>query len=194
VRQSAENRLKKKGLYFSILVPSFLSDLSTAFTLLKCEIISWDWYYYICKDKNGNDQGMMKTEMKVNQVYVAFLVTNPINIRSKVNENEPNKVKGAGTCLLLKAEEIALNEGKDSVSLYPLPTAVSFYEKNGFAKTNGGKMSKKVYQASSFGIGSLIPSFFIQERIEYFIYTVRRTIDQGLKSLGTSLLSLFRFV
>jgi hypothetical protein len=44
VRQSAENRLKKKGLYYSILAPSFLSDLSTAFTLLKCEIISWDWY------------------------------------------------------------------------------------------------------------------------------------------------------
>jgi hypothetical protein len=41
----AENRLKKKGLYFSILAPSFLSDLSTAFTHLKCEIISWDWYY-----------------------------------------------------------------------------------------------------------------------------------------------------
>jgi hypothetical protein len=43
----AENRLKKKGLYFSILAPSFLSDLSAAFTLLKCEIISWDWYYLV---------------------------------------------------------------------------------------------------------------------------------------------------
>jgi hypothetical protein len=33
-------------LYFSILAPSFLSDLSVAFTLLKYEIISWDWYYF----------------------------------------------------------------------------------------------------------------------------------------------------
>jgi hypothetical protein len=34
-RQSAENRLKKKGVYFSMLAPSFSSDLSAAFTLLK---------------------------------------------------------------------------------------------------------------------------------------------------------------
>jgi hypothetical protein len=44
----AENRLKKKGLYFSILAPSFLSDLSTAFKLLKYEIISWDWDNLCC--------------------------------------------------------------------------------------------------------------------------------------------------
>jgi hypothetical protein len=37
--------LKKEGVVFLNTNPFFLSDLSATFTLLKCEIISWDWYY-----------------------------------------------------------------------------------------------------------------------------------------------------
>lgn len=87
---------------------------------------------------------MMILEMKANHVYVALLVTNPINIRSIVNENLTNKVKGAGTCLLQKAEDIAIQEGKDSIQLYPLSSAVTFYKKNGFDFDQWGGMMKKV--------------------------------------------------
>lgn len=88
--------------------------------------------FYTCKDEKGNDQGMMVVQAQQNHVYVALLVTNPINIRSSVNDNEPNKVQGAGTCLLNKAEEIAIMEGKDYVRLTPLNSAVAFYKKNGY--------------------------------------------------------------
>ncbi len=104
--------------------------------------------YYVCRDEKGQDQGMMVLEMKPNKVYVALLVTNPHNIRSKVNEDEPNKVKGAGTCLLQKAEELARNEGKESIVLHPVSTAITFYEKNGFEWDDLYSMAKKVQKIS----------------------------------------------
>lgn len=104
--------------------------------------------YYTCKDKLGNDQAMMVCQVNYDHVYVNFLVTNPHNIHSTVNDREPNKVKGAGTCLLQKAEEIAIKEGKEFVCLTPLPTAVSFYEKNGFVKSGWG-MIKTVEKAEA---------------------------------------------
>lgn len=113
--------------------------------------------YYTCKDEQGLDQAMMILEVKSNHVYVAYLVTNPINIRSSVNENEPDKVKGAGTCLLQKAEEIAIHEGKESIKLYALSSAITFYEKNGFHSDGWGGMTKTIQKIEE----EIYPVYFI---------------------------------
>ena len=98
---------------------------------------------YTCKDSEENDQGMMVINIERDRVYVALLVTNPINIRSDVNANETKKVNGAGTCLLNKAVEIATEEGKESVWLTPLNSAVGFYKRQGFV-FDGWSMKKTI--------------------------------------------------
>ena len=97
---------------------------------------------YVCKDKKGNEQAIIVYTLESEELYVDYLVTNPINIRSAVNDTEKSKVKGAGTCLLKKMEEIALREGKNAVSLCPLGSAVGFYEKNGFLQDGFWGMKK----------------------------------------------------
>ncbi len=92
---------------------------------------------YICKDENANSQGMMMLQLKTDHVYIQYLVTNPINIRSSVNNGETKKVRGVGTCLLNKAEEIAVQEGKGSIQLHSFASAVPFYRKGGFSCVDG---------------------------------------------------------
>lgn len=104
---------------------------------------NYNRYIYTCKDSEGNDQGMMVINIEIDRVYVALLVTNPINIRSDVNANEIKKVNGAGTCLLNKAVEIATQEGKESVWLTPLQSAVGFYKRHGFV-FDGWSMKKTI--------------------------------------------------
>ena len=110
--------------------------------------LSWPQFYqdiYVCKDSYGNFQGMMKIAMNTDEVYIALLVTNPINIRSPVNAEEWKKVSGAGTTLLHKAEELAIQKDKTSLRLHPLESAVEFYKKNGFV-FDGWSMRKVIQQ------------------------------------------------
>ena len=100
---------------------------------------------YVCKDQDGTSLGMMSLSINYDRVYIELLVTNPINIRSSVNDHEPNKVSGAGSTLLLQAEEIAIKEGKNFVYLTPLNTAVGFYKKNGY-EFEGWQMRKQVQE------------------------------------------------
>jgi hypothetical protein len=91
---------------------------------------------YACKDTEGNIQGAMVLEVMLSHIYIDYLVTNPINIRSAVNQHELKKVTGAGTCLLHKAEEVAIQYGKETIRLTPLKSAINFYLKNGFSYIN----------------------------------------------------------
>ncbi len=99
---------------------------------------------YFCEDGMGNIQGMMVLQMDPFQVQVSELVTNPINIRASVNENEVNKVRGVGTYLLQIAEEIAKNNGKCSVYLHHGSSSIAFYKKNGYQETDLMTMTKQV--------------------------------------------------
>lgn len=108
-------------------------------------------YAFVCKDEKGNYQGMMHLSVNPEYVKIDFLVTNPTNIRSSVNASETKKVTGAGTALLKKAEQIAVENGKSEIKLTSRPSALAFYIKNGFY--NGGKslwnMSKTVQKIDS---------------------------------------------
>ncbi len=104
-------------------------------------------FSYVCYDAKGQPQGIMILAIHSDQVEVARIVTNPNNIRSCVNKNQ---VRGAGTCLLQEAEKLAMNEGKESVYLFPLDEANDFYEKNGFLQTGDDIriMTKKIQKVS----------------------------------------------
>jgi hypothetical protein len=89
---------------------------------------------YVCKDHTNTIQAFMSVDLSPNEVYIAYLVTNPKNIRSSLNDHEVGKVKGAGTALLQMAEKIAQETGRGTVKLTPLESAVSFYKKMGFVE------------------------------------------------------------
>lgn len=99
---------------------------------------------FVCLDEAGNEQGFLIAEMRLNEIYVEWLVTNPINIRSSLNDSEPLQVKGAGTTLLREMEELASKTNRARVALYPLQSAIPFYEKNGYTGTWAGGMEKKI--------------------------------------------------
>lgn len=115
--------------------------------------LAYDWRsydFYGSKDRNENYQSMMALTLKPESVYIEYLVTNPINIRSSVNDLETEKVTGAGTTLLRYAEQIASQNGKQTVSLFPLPSSTPFYKKNKFTfilKYEQGPMQKSVREA-----------------------------------------------
>lgn len=118
-------------------------EIADSFAYAPRFVVWNDSTHYICKDEKGNAQAMMSLKLEPERVYVSLLVTNPINISSRVNRDEPHRVRGAGTALLQKAEDIALQEGKSSVYLIPYSSAVPFYEKNGFCFD--GRFMKKTF-------------------------------------------------
>lgn len=64
------------------------------------------------------------------------LITNPINIRSEINENEKGRVTGAATAIIAKVCRMCRKESIDQISLASLPAAVTFYTDLGFIKPN----------------------------------------------------------
>lgn len=88
---------------------------------------------YACKDRKGNIQGLMVLSIGENDLSIAHLVTHPNNICSFEKHQESDRVRGAGSCLMRKAEEIALERNKrEGIVLSPTPLAIPFYEKLGF--------------------------------------------------------------
>lgn len=68
--------------------------------------------------------------------YIHSLVTNPINIRSDVNNKERKRVTGAATALIAKIGSLCLEESIEMITLSSLPSALSFYAKTGFTPVN----------------------------------------------------------
>jgi len=68
-------------------------------------------------------------------LYVEYLVTHPKNIRSPLNENEPNRVNGAGSAIISALIQLGREENKDTIQLHSLSSARPFYEKLGFIPT-----------------------------------------------------------
>ena len=96
---------------------------------------------YVCKDGKGKEQGIVLITKETESIYVNLLVTNPNNIRSPLNEKEPDKVEGAGSALIERTETRALELGKKRVRLTALHSAKPFYLKKGFEES-GGNMIK----------------------------------------------------
>lgn len=100
---------------------------------------------YACENGNKETHGLMKISEGHEEIYVGLLVTNPKNIRSKINKQESGRARGAGTYLLQIAEERALEKKKRFILLKPFPSVVPFYLKNGFVWHNdGGYMGKSI--------------------------------------------------
>lgn len=67
-------------------------------------------------------------------IEIDYLVTHPRNIRSSINEKEPDRIFGAGTCLInyLKQARMLATCSKITVCTWKMGTG--FYEKLGFRK------------------------------------------------------------
>jgi histone acetyltransferase (RNA polymerase elongator complex component) len=83
---------------------------------------------FVCKDSNGTPQALMRIRDAGFFLEIMALAANPTNIG--IGQNR--QLRGAGTCLLAKAEEIALLRKKEAIRLISLPTSLKFYEKRGF--------------------------------------------------------------
>jgi len=71
-------------------------------------------------------------------LYVDYLATHPRNIRSALNEKEPNRVTGAGSKLISHlVNKVCKKENLEEVRLQSLDSAREFYKKMGFANLTG---------------------------------------------------------
>jgi|GEM_PF-5529347 hypothetical protein len=107
---------------------------------------SYQTRIFICKDKNDRVQGMMKLCVENTQVCVSQMSTNPKNIRSWVNENESEKVEGAGSTLMRMAEKLTLDLERDELYLFALRESKPFYRKLNFAE-KGNPSSPWMYKS-----------------------------------------------
>lgn len=99
---------------------------------------------FTCKDGLGTVQGLALVSDKVpTELYVEYLVTNPINIRCKVNELELDRVEGTGRAFCQFAAIEAPKHGKKLIRLQPTRSAENFYLKCGY-KWDNFYMTKKL--------------------------------------------------
>lgn len=107
---------------------------------------------FLCVSDNNVPHGIMqikKSDSSPEDLIVHTLVTNPINLRSSVNQNEENRVEGVGSFLLRNAEQIAREQGKQRVRLIPYQSALLFYQKLGFiADESSFDVVKKITEAA----------------------------------------------
>jgi GNAT superfamily N-acetyltransferase len=112
---------------------------------------------WLCKDSQGNLQGIMKISEKKYGIHVHYLATHPNNLRLSLNKQEPNRVFGVGSLLLSKAKQIAEERGKKEVDLQAISTSVEFYEKQGFTEEDS-KKNWMVYKIDSLSQEKLKPA------------------------------------
>lgn len=103
--------------------------------------------FYVCTQaqKDTDVEAIAVISEKVSSVakphlYVEFLMTHPKNIRSPLNENEPNRVTGAATKIISYLAEVAKQRRIDEIHLFSLNSARGFYEKIGFIDKGGSNM------------------------------------------------------
>ncbi|MBS0627098.1 MAG: hypothetical protein JSS09_02680 [Verrucomicrobia bacterium] len=97
-----------------------------------------------CTDKKKNIQSIALVSNEVNRIFLKYLITNPKNIRSDVNSNELNRVRGAGTAIIHHLLEKCLTEQK-TLQLYSTPSSEPFYKKLYFEKVNSSSSSTLLF-------------------------------------------------
>lgn len=102
--------------------------------------------FYLCQVGDDPKAVMATKDFDPSSLEIVYLITNPINIRSSVNDSEENRVKGAGTFLLQEAEKIAVVKKMERVVLSSLSTAVEFYKKNGYVSCGNSSYMERVIQ------------------------------------------------
>lgn len=97
---------------------------------------------FMCLDTKNEPQAIALTDNIDNNssaLYVECLVTNPKNIRSKVNFYEPSRVEGAGTAIINHLAKVCLDNNKESIQLNSNFSSLDFYKKLGFEQNANKK-------------------------------------------------------
>jgi hypothetical protein len=122
------------------------SDLSVIFYTLSniaCGIrnymrnVDWHGRIFVCTDKKSHTiQAIACTRLQTKEndaLEIVYLLTNPYNVRSTLNKNAPNCVKGAGSAIInYLVKRFLLQSSCPSIELLAAKEAVGFYEKLGF--------------------------------------------------------------
>ncbi|HSX13885.1 MAG TPA: hypothetical protein VLE96_05645 [Chlamydiales bacterium] len=100
--------------------------------------------FYLCTDFRNNPQAVMiLKDHEPQSIELVYILTNPNNLRSAVNEKESNRVTGAGSFLLCCAEAIARAKKKVFVKLSSLASAIDFYKMNGYTQIGDSSYMQK---------------------------------------------------
>ncbi len=67
-----------------------------------------------------------------NYLKVVLIATNPINIRACCNNDEPNRVQGAASCLVRHLRQCSVQMKLDGLYLESIKSAIRFYKKMHF--------------------------------------------------------------
>jgi len=92
---------------------------------------------YTCRDyKNKELQALGFTTVRNRQggkcLILQLLTTNPNNIRSDVNKNEPNRVQGAATAIISSLAQRVLKGEYIGLFVHSVDSVLDFYKKLGF--------------------------------------------------------------
>jgi|GEM_PF-4515103 len=69
-----------------------------------------------------------------NEIRVAYMTTNPMNVRSSSTQSKTTRVEGVGTKLISTIAQRALEKQRKQIYLEAIQSAIPFYKKLGFIK------------------------------------------------------------
>lgn len=108
---------------------------------------------FVCRDSKGEPQAFMRTYNNGYCLEIMALAANPINI----GIGQDRQLRGAGSCLLAKAEEVARSRKIEAIRLFSLSSSLGFYMKKGFLVEDSTNLelfkllSKKSEEADNVG-------------------------------------------
>ncbi|MBS0626985.1 MAG: GNAT family N-acetyltransferase [Verrucomicrobia bacterium] len=102
----------------------------------------------IINRKNQHIKSIAMTINEDNKLILEYLITDPRNIKTTVNSEEPDRVSGAGTSIIQYLFQKCLTEELEEIFLHSNPDAKKFYEKLGFEKINNRKTCNKMHITS----------------------------------------------
>ena len=102
--------------------------------------------YFVCKSEQfpKTIQAIAITQQKKSTLFLEALITNPHNVRSSVNEDEPEKTRGAGSALINHIVDRCLKKDLQKISLSYLTSSVPFYKAHGFTEISSNKLEKDI--------------------------------------------------
>jgi hypothetical protein len=129
---------------------TFFHDLKFTAAGIKTNLYFSSYQILICKDYRYKDiQALGKVKLCDNHdIQIMWLVTNPHNIRCKLNEKAAHKTRGAASAIIYYlATHLPLFCSKIVVT--SLVSSIAFYEKLGFEKEQCSDMTLRMYLTTS---------------------------------------------
>lgn len=138
---------------------------------------------YVCRDDRGEIQGIATIHQKRTRIKVDLLATHPRNIRSHINESEPNRVEGVARTIFNHIMNMGKKRKLKAIYLRSTGSAENFYlSKMGFRKDSNTEYLVKSLNAACLTSDGSIENFYLSK--------IRSIKNSSLRALESNIVKI----